>query len=400
MGSVRFIVEGPQGPEGHEHAGIWSGSAESWVSLNPPLVPPPDRSVGYSTDGVQQGGFVKVDWDHAGIWSGSAETWTDLHPPGATRSTVFGVYDGRQVGFATIEAIHAALWTGTVESYVDLNPPGAVRSWGYGVWGDEQVGMATVSDLPELVHASLWRGSPDSWVDLHPQDLYPTGWSYARAVCGGWQVGWVLANGAVGSPRASLWHGTADSYVDLHALLPDGYDGSQAWGIDVAGNEIWVVGYAHNQVAGRDEAVMWYVPEPGTLSLLVVGGLVVAGGRIWRKRPTNSPKARPLPGSGTCMCRLLKCALLLVLLLVPSRDACADARYTVIDLGGFDPTQKGAAFGINNAGQVVGWAFLETAPNVYSMRAFMWEGGSIHDLGARPGEERSCAPSKSPLMGR
>lgn len=284
VGSVRFVVEGPQGPEQHEHAGIWSGTAESWVSLNPPLIPAPWRSVAYSTDGVQQGGFVELDWDHASIWNGSAETWTDLHPPGASRSAVFGVYDGRQVGFATIDAIHAALWSGTVESYVDLNPPAAVRSWGYGIWGNEQVGMATVLDLPELVHASLWRGTADSWVDLHPENLYPTGWSYARGVCRGWQVGWLSPDGPTAPPRASLWHGSAGSYVDLHALLPDGYDASQAWGIDVAGDEIWVVGYAHNAVAGRDEAVMWYLPEPGTLSLLALGGLTVAlAGRSKRK---------------------------------------------------------------------------------------------------------------------
>ncbi|MGQ9652412.1 MAG: PEP-CTERM sorting domain-containing protein [Phycisphaerae bacterium] len=79
-----------------------------------------------------------------------------------------------------------------------------------------------------------------------------------------------------------------------------------------------------------------------------------------------------------------------VMLCIPAL-AWADARYTVIDLGGFDPMQKSAAWGINNAGQVVGWAFLETAPNVYYMRAFMWEDGSIHDLGALPGEERSAA---------
>ncbi len=281
VGSIRFW----EGSEPREHAGIWSGTPESWISLHP--LPKIARSVALCTDGVQQGGFIDIEGYfgayRAALWSGTPESWVDLHPGKAYRSTVFGVYGGQQVGYAHIEAIHAALWSGSVESYTDLNPPGAVRSWGYDIWGNEQVGMVTVSDLPELVHAGLWRGTPESWVDLHPETIWPGGWSFARAVCRGWQAGYVQSDPA-GPSRAALWHGSADTYLDLHAFLPDRYDSSQAWDIDVIGSQIWVVGYAHNCAAGRDEAVMWYIPEPATLLLLVSGGLMFLGSQGRRIR--------------------------------------------------------------------------------------------------------------------
>ncbi|MGB9619530.1 MAG: PEP-CTERM sorting domain-containing protein [Armatimonadota bacterium] len=69
----------------------------------------------------------------------------------------------------------------------------------------------------------------------------------------------------------------------------------------------------------------------------------------------------------------------------------AGPRYTLIDLGGFDPAQKSAALGVDNAGRVVGWAFLQTGQNEYSQRAFLWENGTTYDLGALPGEQVSCA---------
>jgi len=218
---------------------------------------------------------VEVEWDHASVWSGTAGSWVDLHYPAeASRSGVFGIHGGRQVGFATTRTVHAALWSGSPESYVNLHPPGAAISWGYGIWGDQQVGTVTLSPDPQVIHACLWHGTAESWTDLHPAHLFPRGWSMAFAVCQGRQVGTVCpTSGATLSSRAALWSGSADSYVDLHAFLPDGYSKSEAWGIDVSGERIWVVGFAYNAAAGRDEAVMWYLPEPGTAALLAVGAI-------------------------------------------------------------------------------------------------------------------------------
>lgn len=44
---------------------------------------------------------------------------------------------------------------------------------------------------------------------------------------------------------------------DLHALLPPGFSSSQAKGVWRNGAFIYVVGWVNNEVAGRQEALMW-----------------------------------------------------------------------------------------------------------------------------------------------
>jgi len=80
----------------------------------------------------------------AALWSGSAGTWVNLNPAGAAYSGARGVYQGHQVGFAWFGDdggnAHAGMWTGTAASWVDLNPSGATDSCAQGVSGGQQVG--------------------------------------------------------------------------------------------------------------------------------------------------------------------------------------------------------------------------------------------------------------------
>ena len=106
------------------------------------------------------------------------------------------------------------------------------------------------------------------------------------------------------------------------------------------------------------------------------------------RRPTKSRAATTPPNPrGNCLRGHLRAALLAVLLGLggPATPGLAVARhpaYTVIDLG----TLRGphsAAYGINALGHVVGAA--DADPRGDSLRAFLYAGGVLRDLGTLPG---------------
>ena len=245
--------------ESNNHAILWSGG--SWVDLHPARAGEwAWSSKAYGVSGGQQVGWATFGGHGtAALWSGSAASWVDLnpggpYPGGSWASCAYGVSGGQQVGWAEIESgRHAALWSGSAASWVDLNPPGATYSNAYGISGGQKVGDAAFEQFGlDNYHAGLWSGTAGSWVDLNPSGATS---SSATGVSGGKQVGFAT----IGSNKhASLWSGTAASWVDLHALLPAGeYTESCAYGIDVSAGEIWVAGHADY------EAMLWhYTDEP------------------------------------------------------------------------------------------------------------------------------------------
>jgi len=235
------------------------------VNLNPAAA---RYSYAVGVSGGQQVGYADVGGaDHAGLWSGTAGSWVDLNPAGAIGSDAYDVSGGQQVGEASG---YAGLWSGTAASWVNLNPAGAGYSAAYGVSGGQQVGEADG-------HAGLWSGTAASWVDLNPAGAI--GGSVAYGVSGGWQVGEALFHGSGTTGHAGLWSGTAGSWVDLHALLPAGvYSGSRAESVDVCAGETWVAGWAYNDSTCKYEAMLWHytaepVPEPSSIVALA-GGLI------------------------------------------------------------------------------------------------------------------------------
>lgn len=242
---------------GNPHAALWTGSAGTWVDLNPPLTV---SSAIYATTGTLHVGRYHVGIvDHACVWSGSSNIVVDLNPNTIAASSYAFAISGTQIvgrlNLITPVTTHAALWN-TAGPFVDLNPAGAASSDAFGVQGGQQVGHVAVGGQ---AHAALWHGSAGSWVDLNP----PLVSSRAQAVHGGWQVGYTTTAGGV--RHAAVWNGTAASWTDLHTFAT-GITTSEANGIWIAGNTLYVVGRGHSFV-GYDQALLWTMPiGPGTLA--------------------------------------------------------------------------------------------------------------------------------------
>jgi hypothetical protein len=119
------------------HAVLWNPAAPA-LDLNPTGFAGESEALG-----VHAG--TQVGWagnpKHAGLWTGTAASFVDLHPAGATQSIARAVHGTVQVGEATIGGVaHASLWNGTSGSWIDLHafvPPGNTSSVATGVWVDD-----------------------------------------------------------------------------------------------------------------------------------------------------------------------------------------------------------------------------------------------------------------------
>jgi hypothetical protein len=81
------------------------------------------RINGMST--IQQVGFASSGYSHAGLWNGSAASWVDLHPTGAVTSEAFDTDGSIQVGFVNFTSLEsgkrASLWNGSAASWISLH---------------------------------------------------------------------------------------------------------------------------------------------------------------------------------------------------------------------------------------------------------------------------------------
>jgi hypothetical protein len=239
-------------------ASLWNGTATSWVNLNP------TGSVGSFaraiSGGLQAGNATINGRNRAGFWRGTAESWTELTVPGATNSNAFGVQSPSEfVGSATVQdVVRASYWKFDPElTWTDLNPAQSTNSVAIGIFnepqagaGTQQVGFAVVDGI---ARASLWRGTASSWVDLNPPD---SSGSQAIATDGVRQVG-AFVDASTGLSRACMWTGTAASCVDLTAFLTELYGNTGASGISKSGSIVSIVGSGFNVSRGRFEALLW-----------------------------------------------------------------------------------------------------------------------------------------------
>jgi hypothetical protein len=206
------------------HAAAWTGTAASWVDLHPPTVVTTNSSLIRAANAGQQVGYVSINTPsngirtHAGLWTGTAASWVDLHPEGALYSSANGVHSGQQVGSAGVldsssaYVEHAMLWQGSASSMADLHPSGAIDSRAYAVFGGTQVGFVRFSTTN--THAVLWQGTARSLVDLHA--YLPSGFGTNSTAYGIWKdtnhtyiAGRAQYAGSSGNYAAVLWTYTA-----------------------------------------------------------------------------------------------------------------------------------------------------------------------------------------------
>ncbi len=229
------------------HAIAWAGSGP--VDLNPNGFA---GSAAYCTNGVQQGGSAMTkasggkvktpSQSHAAMWSGSAASFVDLNPARVAESRIYGCDLNQQAGYIMPVSpgfTHAAIWNGSAASVADLHPgDGFVSSLAFGTGGGQQVGYGvTIPSAGGAGHALLWTGSTASMVDLHPAGYT---FSAAYATNGSQQVGEADDSQFPRHKHAVVWSGSA-AVVDLNQFLPAGFTDAQAMGIDASGN---IAGYA------------------------------------------------------------------------------------------------------------------------------------------------------------
>lgn len=261
-------------------AALWSGSADSYVSLRPIGA---EVSVVRGMKSGQQVGDASTDpyVRRAALWNGTAQSYQSLHQAGWLQSIAYATNGSTQVGVVEDgnDRKTAAMWHGSAESFIDLGAGHEGRSRALAVSGNEQAGYHGDEDqwdyiesqIPAGGQPALWHGTPESLIDLTP--TWSSGFGAILSTIGGIEVGYATSQPNF-ARHATLWFGTADGALDLHAFLPGNGDYAMSWATALTrdGDRLDITGMAGN-TNWQFDAVLWtvYIPEPHSLSLLAGG---------------------------------------------------------------------------------------------------------------------------------
>ena len=131
------------------------------------------------------------------------------------------------------------------------------------------VGMSMLAIIV-LVGISVSQVCGENYTAIN---LNPSGFDFSMAygTSGTQQAGFGYGSATSYYNHALLWNGSATSFVDLSQLLPTGFHNSYANSIDSYGN---IAGYAIDN-SGNYSAILWVVPEPATICLFALAGLML-----------------------------------------------------------------------------------------------------------------------------
>lgn len=250
-GLIHCMRDGKQAGALDNHATLWMGAPNAYVSLRPAGS---FQSMARAIDGNYQAGntaFSSGIW-RASLWQGSAQSWINLHPANENiiSSWVFGARNGQQVGYVRFQPMNdrAVIWTGSASSWVDIHPSGAGKSYALDTHNNLQVGYAIFNNVDQ---AGYWRGTRNSWVSLHPAN-------YSSSTATAVHDYWVVGHAFNALHHAFLWNtGANNTRQNLHNALPSGYNASQAHTVWSDGRRLIIGGAARNSMSGHWEAIIW-----------------------------------------------------------------------------------------------------------------------------------------------
>ncbi len=248
-----------------DSSGAWHGylhNGTAWTTLDGPGASK-GTSV-YGVDGNNVVGWYADDASkvHGFLYNGA--TFTPLSYPGATETYPRGISGTKIVGlYGAPGGSHGFLYDGT--TWTTLDYPGAEATSPLGIRGDTVCG--TYRAASNVYRGFLYDGS--TWTSFD----YPLAAPYI-AVCG-FDGGNIVGTWQWNQEHGFLWDGTTWTALDY----PGPTTTTTVTGIE--GNRI--IGY-YLTMSGYQHGFVLTIPEPATLLLLALGGLVVMRRRTARSR--------------------------------------------------------------------------------------------------------------------
>lgn len=243
-------------PDHNTYALLWNGP-NNLVYLSSRTT---GGGIGYAlaTDGAQQVGAVSgpIGGD-AALWSGTADSFVSLNPSGYDQSYAEGVWGGMQVGYGNPHGgpIGALVWQGSANSFTVLG----TQAEALGISRGQIVGFS--DKLPRsgsFRDAVIWtNATAASFTDVAPAN---TTASKLLSTNGTQQVGdYSTGSSVLGQlpldHHAAVWTGTAATFQPLP--MPTGDNWSMAYGIDGDGNIAGVAAIENNGNPGNTVPLMW-----------------------------------------------------------------------------------------------------------------------------------------------
>jgi hypothetical protein len=227
---------------------LYNMTSQTWTSLN---VPGTARHI----SGSYIVGFYGPDLYKGFLYNGTA--WTMLKAPEADITYANGVDSTNVVGSyrnASSQDWYGFLYNGT--DWTTLSIPVGWSTQAFGIDGSNIVGQ--YSDASNWYHGFLYNGT--TWTILDMPGALRT---YIQDICGSNLVGYYWDAASV--KRGFLYDGTTWTTLDAPGAI-------ETYAYSISGDNI--VGY-YKDTAGKYHGFIYEIPEPATVLLIGLGGLML-----------------------------------------------------------------------------------------------------------------------------